>query len=80
MESYRCKIGFGLKQVTNMRHAKEFRAAREAFRRDQQSWTFFDPLIIFVIGENFFVFNRFHSMTQSCAARLLNGNWQSGLQ
>jgi len=26
--------------VTNMRPAKEFRAAREAFRRDQQSWTF----------------------------------------
>jgi len=23
-----------------MRRAKEFRATREAFRRDQQSWTF----------------------------------------
>jgi len=32
-----------------MRPAKEFRAAREAFRRDQQSWTFFDPLLIFVM-------------------------------
>ena len=28
-------------EVTNMRLAKELRAAREAFRRDQQSWTFF---------------------------------------
>jgi len=25
--------------VTNMPPAKEFRAARDAFRRDQQSWT-----------------------------------------
>jgi len=32
-----------------MRPAKEFRAAREAFRRDQQSCTFFDPLIIFAM-------------------------------
>ena len=32
-----------------MRPAKEFRAAREAFRRDQQSWTFFDPLLIFAM-------------------------------
>jgi len=35
--------------VTNMRPEKEFRAAREAFRRDQQSWTFFDPLLIFAM-------------------------------
>jgi len=36
-------------EVTNMRPAKEFRAASEAFRRDQQSWTFLDPLLIFAI-------------------------------
>jgi len=32
-----------------MRPAKEFRAAREAFKRDQQSWTFFDQLLIFAM-------------------------------
>jgi len=32
-----------------MRPTKEFCATREAFRRDQQSWTFFDPLLIFAM-------------------------------
>jgi len=36
-------------EVTNMRPVKELLAAREAFRRDQQSWTFFDPLLIFTM-------------------------------
>jgi len=46
--------------ATNMRPTKEFRAAREAFRRDQQL------LLSFVVCSCwwtiFFVFNRFHSM------------------
>jgi len=44
--------------VTNMRPAKELRAAREIFKRDQQqSWTFFDLLLIlFLLMNNFFRF------------------------
>jgi len=36
-------------EVTNMRPAKEFRAASKAFRWDQQSFTFIDPLLIFAM-------------------------------
>ena len=34
-----CPIAPSKTGVTSMRPSKEFRAAREAFRRDQQSWT-----------------------------------------
>jgi len=40
-----------------MRPAKEFRAARETFRRDQQSWTFYYFRLLFVsVDEQFFSF------------------------
>jgi len=47
-------------EVTNMRPAKEFRAAREASRRDQQSWNSF--VVCFCWWTIVFVFNRFYSM------------------
>ena len=64
-----------------MRPAKEFRAASEVFRRDQESLTFFDPLLIFYVDEQFFSFlTGFIVWLKSCATRLLSGNWQSGPQ
>jgi len=47
-------------EVTNMRPAKEFRAAREASRRGQQSWNSF--VVCFCWWTIVFVFNRFYSM------------------
>jgi len=40
--------------MTNMQPAKEFRAAREAIRLDQQSWTSF--VVCFCWWTNFFLF------------------------
>jgi len=46
-----------------MRPAKEFRAAREAY------------FCLFLLMNNFFIFNRFHSMSKKlCGACLLSGN------
>jgi len=42
-------IDFDRPEVTNIRPAKEFCAAREAFRQNQQSWTLFDPFLIFAM-------------------------------
>jgi len=68
------KLEYSKSEVTNMRPAgrmrpaKEFLAARDAFRRDWQPWTFFDPLLIFAM--RYFVFNRFHSMTKKLCGPL----------
>jgi len=66
-------------EVTNMQPAKEFRAAREAFMRDQESWIFFDALLIFVmryqkliarLNYAHIVFNTFHDMTEKLCGPL----------
>jgi len=51
-----------------MRPTKEFHAAREAFRRDQQFILSF--VVCFCWWTIFFVFTRFHSMTKKLCGSL----------
>jgi len=62
--------------VTNMRSTKEFRAAREAFRWDQQVLLSF--VVCFYWLTTFSFSKSIIVWLKSCAARLLSGNWQSG--
>ena len=61
--------------VTNMRSTKQFRAAREAFRWDQQVLLSF--VVCFCWLTIFSFLTSFIVWLKSCAARLLSGNWQS---